>query len=125
MQREAKVVLEHHLKQGHYLRHLNNIGGQHGRAPNLDLKWGPIPGRKDLTVQRFDPIGAHNLNILYGSPQIFRAARILNFVNFAFALIQGKMRLPRGGPVNHHNKAVIPPVSPTQTRRLDCSICAK
>ena len=82
MQGEAEVVLECHLKKAHHLKHLNDIGGQHVRAPNLDPKRGPIPGRKDLTVQRLDLTGDHDLSILYGSPQIFRAARIPNLVNF-------------------------------------------
>ena len=103
MQGEVEAVLERHLKKAHHLRHLDDVGGQHVRAPNLDPKWGPIPVRKDLTLQRFDPTGAHGLSILYGSPQIFRAARISNFVNFSLALIQGEMRLPRGSPVNHHS----------------------
>ena len=118
MQGEAKVVLERHLKKAHHLRHLNNVGGQHVRVPNLDPKRGPIPGRKDLTVQGFDPTGAHGLSVLYGNPQIFRVARIPNFVNFALALIQGKRRLPRSSLVNHHSQTIVPPVSPTRTRLL-------
>ena len=86
VQGEAKAVLERHLKKAHHLRHLNNVGGQHVRAPNLDPKQGPILGRKDLTVQEFDLTRAHSLSVLYGSPQIFRVARIPNFVNFALAL---------------------------------------
>ena len=87
VQGEVEAVLERHLKKAHHLRHLNNVGGQHVRAPNLDSKQGPIPGRKDLTVQGFDPTGADGLSVLYGSPQIFRVARIPNLVNFALALI--------------------------------------
>ena len=94
MQGEAEAVLERHLKKAHHLRHFNGVGGQYVRALNLDPKLRPIPGRKDLTVQGFDPTGAQGLSVLYGSPQIFRAARIQNFVNFALALIQGKRRLP-------------------------------
>ena len=119
IQGEAGVVLERHLKKGHHLRHFNNVGGQHIRAPNLDPKRGPISGRKDLVVQEFDPTRAHILSVLYGSPQIFRVSRVPNFVNFSLALIQGKMRLPRGGPVNHHSQTVVPPISSTRTRRLD------
>ena len=89
-----EAVLERHLKKAHHLGHLDDVSGQHVRAPNLDPKRGPIPGRKDLTVERFDPTRAHGLSILYGSPQIFRAARISNFVNFALALIQWERRLP-------------------------------
>ena len=87
MQGEAEVVLERHLKKAHHRRHLNNVGGQHVRAPNLDPKRGPIPGRKDLTVQGLDLTEAHDLSILYGNPQIFRAARIPNFVNLALVVI--------------------------------------
>ena len=97
MQGEAEAVLERHLKKTHHLRHLNNVGGQHVRAPNLDPKRGPIPGLKYLTVQVFNTIKAHDLNILYDRPQIFRVARIPDFVNFTLALIQRKMRLPRVG----------------------------
>ena len=118
MQGEAEAVLKCHLKKAHHLRHLNNVGGQHVKAPNLDPKRGAIPGCKDFTVQGFDPTEAHCLSILYGSPQIFRAAKIPNIFNFALALIQGQRRLPRGSPVNHHSQTVVPPVSPTQTRRL-------
>ena len=64
MQGEAEAVLERHLKKAHHLRHLDDVGGQHVRALNLDPKRGPIPGCKDLTVQRFDLIGAHDLSIL-------------------------------------------------------------
>ena len=115
MQREAEAVLERHLKKAHHLRHFNGVGGQNVRAPNLDPKRGPIIGRKDLTVQGFDPIRAHGLSVLYGSPQIFRAARIPNFVNFALALIQGKMRIPRGSPVYHNSQTVFPPISSIRT----------
>ena len=118
IQGEAEVVLERHLKKAHHLRHFNNVGGQHVRGPNLDPKRGPIPGRKDLTVQGFDSTGAHGLSVLYGSPQIFRATGISNFVNFSLALIQGKRRLPRGSSVNHHSQIVVPPVGPILTRRL-------
>ena len=51
VQGKAEAVLERHLKKTHHLRHLNNVGGQYVRAPDLDPKWGPIPGRKDLTIQ--------------------------------------------------------------------------
>ena len=37
-------------KKSHHLGHLDDVGGQHVRAPNLDPKWGPIPGCKDLTI---------------------------------------------------------------------------
>ena len=49
MQREAEAVLECHLKKAHYLGHLDDVGGQQVRAPNLDPKQGPMPGNKDLT----------------------------------------------------------------------------
>ena len=62
----AEAVLERHLKKAHHLRHFNNVGGPHVEAPNLDPKRGPIPGRKDLTIQGFDPTGAHGLSVLYG-----------------------------------------------------------
>ena len=94
MQREVEAILERHLKKAHHLGHLDDVGGQHVGAPNLDTKRGPIPGRKDLTIQRFDPTRAHGLSILYGSPQIFKAARVSNFINFALALIQGGRRFP-------------------------------
>ena len=94
MQGEVAAVLKRHLEKAHHLGHLNDVGGQHVKAPNLDPKLGPIPGHKDLTVQRFDQTGAHGLSILYGSPQILKAARIPNFVNFSLALIQGERRLP-------------------------------
>ena len=50
MQREAEAILECHLKKAHHLGHLDDVGGQHVRAPNLDPKRGPIPGRKDLAI---------------------------------------------------------------------------
>ena len=64
MQGEAEAVLECHLKKAHHLRNLDDVGGQHARAPNLDHKRGPIPGRKDLIIQRFDLTEAHDLSIL-------------------------------------------------------------
>ena len=112
MQGEAQAILELHLKKGHHLGHLDDVGGQHVRAPNLDPKQGPISGRKDLTIQGFDPTGAHGLSIMYGGPQIFRASRIPNFINFSLALIQGERRLPRVSLVNHISQTVVPPVSP-------------
>ena len=50
MQREAKAILERHLKKTHHLGHLDDVDGQHVKAPNLDPKRGPIPGHKDLTI---------------------------------------------------------------------------
>ena len=50
MQREAETILECHLEKAHHLGHLDDIGGLHVRAPNLDPERGPIPGRKDLTI---------------------------------------------------------------------------
>ena len=94
MQGEEEAILERHLKKAHHLRHFNNVCGQHIGAPNLDPKQGPIQNRKDLIVQGFDLIGAHGLSILYGSPQIFKAARILNFDNFALALIPRENEAP-------------------------------
>ena len=85
MQGKAEVVLERHLKKAHHLRNFNNVGGKHVGAPNLDPKRGPILSRKDLIVQGFDPTGVHDLSVMYGSPQTFRAARIPNFVNSALA----------------------------------------
>ena len=65
VQGEAETVLERHLKKTHHLRHLDDVGGQHVKTLNLDPKRGPILGRKDLTIQRFYPTEAHDLNILY------------------------------------------------------------
>ena len=90
VQGKAEAVLEGHLKKAHHLRHINNVGGQHVRAPNLDPKRGPIPDCKDLNVQGFELTGAHNLNILYGSPQIFRAAGIPNSLIFPLPLSKGE-----------------------------------
>ena len=42
MHGEAKAVLERRLKKAHHLRHLDDVGGQHVRTPNLDPKRGPI-----------------------------------------------------------------------------------
>ena len=49
-QREVEAILECHLKNAHHLGHLDDVGGQHVRAPNPDPKRGPILGRKDLTI---------------------------------------------------------------------------
>ena len=88
MQGEAEAVLERHLKKVHNFRDFNNVGRQHGGAPNLDPKWGPIPSRKDLTVRGFDMDGAHDLSVLNSSPQILKAARESNLAKFSLALIQ-------------------------------------
>ena len=90
MQGEAEAVLKRHLKNAHHLSHFNNVGGQHVGGPKLDPKLGPISGHKDLTVQGFDQTRAHDLSVLYGSPQIFRATRIPNFINFVLPLSKGK-----------------------------------
>ena len=50
MQREAEAILECHLKKAHHLGHLDDVGGKHVRAPNLDPERGPIPGCKDLAI---------------------------------------------------------------------------
>ena len=50
MQREEEAILERHLKKAHHIGHLDDVGGQHVRALNLDPKRGPIQGHKDLTV---------------------------------------------------------------------------
>ena len=50
MQREAEAIFESHLKKAHHLGHLDNVGGKHVRAPNLDPEQGPILGRKDLAI---------------------------------------------------------------------------
>ena len=112
MQREAEAILERHLKKAHHLRELDDVGGQHVGVPNLDPKQGPILGRKDLTIQRFDPTRAHDLNILYNSPQILKATRVSNFINFTLALIQGERRFPRGNLVNHHSQTIRLATSP-------------
>ena len=38
MQGEVEAVLERHLKKEHHLGHLDDVGGQHVKAPNLDPK---------------------------------------------------------------------------------------
>ena len=50
IQREAKPILECHFEKANHLGHLDDVGGQHVRAPNLDRKRGPIPGHEDLTI---------------------------------------------------------------------------
>ena len=55
MQRKTEAILEGHLEKAHHLGHLNNIGGQYIRGPNLNAKWGPV-SRPD---SRFDPIDGY------------------------------------------------------------------
>ena len=48
VQREVEVVLESRLKKENLLRHLNNVGGKHVGAPNMDAKRGPVPNSEGL-----------------------------------------------------------------------------
>ena len=45
-----EAILEGHLEGAHYLGHLNNVGGQYVKRPNLDAKRGPISSCEDFPI---------------------------------------------------------------------------
>ena len=76
MQREVETILEGHLEEVNHLRHLNDVGSEKVRTPNLNTKGRPVARGEIMSKKGFDPTRAHSFGIMYSRPQVGRTARI-------------------------------------------------
>ena len=70
MQREAEAILEGRLEEANHLRHLNNVGSEKVRAPNLNTEGRPVARGEIMSKRGLDPTRAHSFGILYSRPQV-------------------------------------------------------
>ena len=85
MQREAEAILDGYLEEANHLWHLNDVGSEKVRAPNLNTKGRPVARGEIMSKRELDPTRAHNFVILNSHPQVDRAARIPDLTDLTLA----------------------------------------
>ena len=90
MQRETEDIHEGHLEETNHLRHLNDVGSEKVRAPNLNIEVRPVARSEIMSKRGLDLTRAHSFGILHSRPQIGRAARISDVTDLTLAFAIGR-----------------------------------